>query len=147
MYTAERPAFMGNPLYENDEMITLHHSVPCLKMNGFDSKEMPYRIYSFTGQGFGGKIQIDFAENDGRRVTIGRFDPFGKKLLLKTGEVVKSRFTDYYCSPHYYIEVDDARRYLHNIMNFGHHQVMIFGDYRKAMQETADLLGFEIING
>jgi hypothetical protein len=68
MYTAERPAFMGNPLYENDEMITLHHSVPCLKMNGFDSKEMPYRIYSFTGQGFGGKIQIDFAENDVREI-------------------------------------------------------------------------------
>lgn len=147
MYTAQRPAFMGNPLYENDEMITLHHSVPCLKMNGFESKDMAYSIYSFTGQGFGGKIQIDFAENEGRKVTIGRFDPTGEKLLLKTGDVMKSDYTDFYCSPYYYIQVDDARKYLHNIMNFGHHQVLIFGDYMKQMKEIAALLDFQIVEG
>lgn len=147
MYTAQRPAFMGNPLYENDEVVSLHHSVPCLKMNGFDSPKMNYSIYHFTNQGFGGKLQIDFAQNQGRKVTIGRFDPTGEKLLLKTGDVMKSEYTDFYCSPYYYIQVDDARRYIHNTMNFGHHQVLIFGDYLSEMEAMAELLGFEIVKG
>ncbi|MGD1821731.1 MAG: hypothetical protein ACPKM0_03085 [Pleomorphochaeta sp.] len=147
MYSSKKPAFMGNPLYENDEMITLHHSVPCLKMNGYDKKDLEYSIYSFTGQNFGGKIQIDFAQNESEKVTICRFDPTGKKMLLKTGNVLKSEYTDYYCSPYYYIQVDDARKYIHNIMNFGHHQVLIFGDYTKQLNDVASLLNFEIVNG
>ena len=147
MYTAKRPAFMGNPLYENDEIVTLHHSVPCLKMNGFDKKELDYSIYSFTGQNFGGKIQIDFKQNESEKVTICRFDPSAEKMLLKTGEVLKSEYTDYYCSPYYYIKVDDARKYIHNIMNFGHHQVLIFGDYTKELEDLATLMNFEIIKG
>ncbi len=147
MYSAKRPAFMGNPLYENDEMITLHHSVPCLKMNGFDSQDLDYSIYSFTGQGFGGKIQIDFNQNESEKVTICRFDPSGEKMLLKTGKVIKSKYTDYYCSPYYYIIVDNARKYLHNIMDFGHHQVLIFGDFSNQLREVASLLNFDIVEG
>lgn len=147
MYSAKRPAFMGNPLYENDQMITLHHSVPCLKMNGYDKKDLDYSIYSFTGQGFGGKIQIDFNQNENEKVTICRFDPSGEKMLLKTAKVIKSEYTDYYCSPYYYIIVDDSRKYLHNIMNFGHHQVLIFGNYEKQLKEVASLLKFEIVEG
>jgi hypothetical protein len=138
---------MGNPLYENDEMITLHHSVPCLKMNGFDSQDLDYSIYSFTGQGFGGKIQIDFNQNESEKVTICRFDPSGEKMLLKTGKVIKSKYTDYYCSPYYYIIVDNARKYLHNIMDFGHHQVLIFGDFSNQLREVASLLNFDIVEG
>lgn len=94
-----------------------------------------------------GKIQIDFAQNESEKVTICRFDPTGKKMLLKTGNVLKSEYTDYYCSPYYYIQVDDARKYIHNIMNFGHHQVLIFGDYTKQLNDVASLLNFEIVNG
>ncbi len=147
MYSAQRPAFMGNPLYENDEIVTLHHSVPCLKMNGFTQKDLEYSIYSFTGQGFGGKIQIDFSQNTEEKVTICRFDPSGEKLLLKTGEVLKSEYTETYCSPYYYVKVDDTRKYIHNIMDFGHHQVLIFGDYTKQLYQVAKLLNFKIVQG
>ncbi len=147
MYSAERPAFMGNPLFEDEQTISLHHSVPCLKMNGFDSPDLSYDIYHFTVQGFGGKLQIDFAENEARRVTLCRFDPSGERMLMKTGEVLKSEYTDYYCSPYYYIRMDDARRYIHRIMDFGHHQVLIFGDYRRELRAAAGLMGFEIVEG
>lgn len=147
MYTARRPAFMGNPLYENDEIVTLHHSVPCLKMNGFGTEDLKYSIYAFTGQGFGGKIQIDFAQNKDSKVTLCRFDPSGTKMLMKVGEVLESRYTDFYCSPWYFIKVDDARKYLHHIMDFGHHQVLIFGDFSRQLSQMAELLGITIVEG
>ena len=147
MLTGDRPAFMGNPLYESDEMISIHHSVPCLKMNGYDKPDMDYSIYPFTGQGFGGKIQIDFSQNETTDVTFGRFDPTGKKMVLKTGKVLKSTYTMAYCSPYYFIQVDDSRKFLHTIMDFGHHQALTFGDWRKQIKMLAQLLGFEIVEG
>jgi len=147
MYTASRPAFMGNPLYESDEMISIHHSVPCLKMNGYDKPDMDYSIYPFTGQGFGGKIQIDFSQNETTDVTFGRFDPTGKKMLLKTGKVLKSTYTMAYCSPYYFIQVDDSRKYLHTLMDFGHHQALIFGDWQRSIHKLAKLLDLEIVEG
>lgn len=147
MYTSEKPAFMGNPLYEHDQMISLHHSVPCLQMNGFGSKGLDYKIYSFTGQGFGGKIQIDFAQGSEQEVTLARFDPTGTKMLVKTGRVLSSEYTETYCSPYYFIQMDDARRYLHHVMNFGHHQVLVFGNQTAKLRALSAIMGFEIVDG
>lgn len=145
MYIGKRPAFMGNPLYESDEIVSLHHSVPCLKMNGFESNDMDYSIYPFTGQGFGGKIQIDFAQNDSQEVTFGRFAPSGKRMLIKTGNVLKSEYKETYCSPFYFIQIDDTRKYLHELMNFGHHNALIFGNFRNYMKKLSKLMDFEIV--
>ncbi|QQO09498.1 hypothetical protein [Breznakiella homolactica] len=145
MYTSLKPAFMGNPLYETDEVITLHHSVPCLQMNGFDAQKLDYKIYPFTGQGFGGKIQIDFAQNREEEVTLARFDPTGTKMLVKTGKVLSSEYKMTYCSPYYFIEMDRARDFLHAVMDFGHHQVLVFGDQRKKLRALSRIMGFEIV--
>lgn len=147
MYTAMRPAFMGNPLFETDEIVSLHHSVPCLRMNGFETEKLKYSIYAFTGQGFGGKIQVDFAQNLSKKVTICRFDPTGTKMLMKVGEVIESKYTDYYCSPYYFVMVDDARKYLHSIMDFGHHQVLIFGDFSNQLKKMANLYQITVVEG
>ncbi len=144
-YTGARPAFMGNPLYESDEMISIHHSVPGLKMNGYDKPDMDYSIYPFTGQGFGGKIQIDFSQNETTDVTFGRFDPTGKKMLLSTGKVLKSKYTMAYCSPYYFIQVADSRRFLHTMMDFGHHQALTFGNWKDTIQKLSRLMGFEVV--
>ena len=34
-YAANRPAFMGNPNHETDELLRIHHAVPALCMNGY----------------------------------------------------------------------------------------------------------------
>lgn len=147
MYTSEKPAFMGNPLYETDEMLSIHHSVPCLKMNGFDEPDLDYSIYSFTGQGFGGKIQIDFAQNAEDEVTLARFDPSGTRMLIKTGKVLRTEYKDTYCSPYYFIQMDDVRGYLHKMMDFGHHQALVFGNQLSAMRKLAPMMGFALIEG
>ncbi|MBR1914747.1 MAG: hypothetical protein IJ827_07995, partial [Lachnospiraceae bacterium] len=146
-YTANRPCFMGNPNHETDEMLRIHHAVPALQMNGYGTKPLNYKLWAFTGQGFGGKLQVDFTENEQDKVTLGRFNPAGDTICLKTGEVIRTEYDDVYCSPYYYIQMDDARTYMHNLAGFGHHQVLIFGDYVKEIKELSRYMHFNILEG
>ena len=90
---------------------------------------------------------MDFAQNLSKKVTICRFDPTGTKMLMKVGEVIESKYTDYYCSPYYFVMVDDARKYLHSIMDFGHHQVLIFGDFSNQLKKMANLYQITVVEG
>ncbi|MCD8210833.1 MAG: hypothetical protein LUC37_04730, partial [Prevotella sp.] len=146
-YAAYRPAFMGNPNHETDELLRIHHAVPALCMNGYGTKPLKYKLWAFTGQGFGGKLQIDFVENTSDYVTLGRFNPQADTICLKVGKVLRSEFVDVYCSPYYYIEMDDARRYMHNLAGFGHHQVLIFGDYLKMLKDLSEVMHFNVLEG
>ena len=146
-YSANRPAFMGNPNHETDELLRIHHAVPALCMNGYGTKPLQYKLWAFTGQGFGGKLQVDFTENNDDYVTLGRFNPSGDTMCVKVGEVIRSEFDDVYCSPYYYIKMDDARTYMHNLAGFGHHQVLIFGDHMKQLRMIAKVMGFNILEG
>jgi len=146
-HAAYRPAFMGNPNMETDEMIRIHHAVPALKMNGYGKKPLNYKLWAFTGQGFGGKLQVDFTENEDRYVTLGRFNPLADTMCVKVGEVLKSEFVEVYCSPYYYIKMDDARRFMHNLAGFGHHQVLVFGDWMKTLKLIARVMKFNVLEG
>ncbi len=146
-YSANRPAFMGNPNHETDELLRIHHAVPALCMNGYGTKPLQYKLWAFTGQGFGGKLQVDFTENNDDHVTLARFNPAGDTMCVKVGEVIRSEYADVYCSPYYYIKMDDARTYMHNLAGFGHHQVLIFGDHMKQLKKIAKVMGFNILEG
>lgn len=146
-YAANRPAFMGNPSHETDELLKIHHAVPALCMNGYGTTPLNYKLWAFTGQGFGGKLQVDFTENKSNKVTLARFNPAGDTMCVKIGEVIRSEYEELYCSPYYYIKMDDARTYMHNLAGFGHHQVLIFGDYEKELKEIAKIMKFNILEG
>ncbi|MFQ9510750.1 MAG: hypothetical protein ACLRZ7_07565 [Lachnospiraceae bacterium] len=146
-YAAKRPAFMGNPSFEGEELLKIHHAVPALCMNGYGTKPLEYKLWAFTGQGFGGKLQVDFTENKEDAVTLARFNPMGDTMCLKTGEVLRSEFAETYCSPYYFIKMDDARTFMHNLASFGHHQVLIFGDYEKQLKQLSKIMGFNILEG
>jgi len=146
-YAANRPAFMGNPNMESEEMIRIHHAVPALCMNGYGTKPLKYKLWAFTGQGFGGKLQVDFKENDSKYITLGRFNPMADTMCVKVGEVLKSEFEEVYCSPYYYIQMDDARRFMHNLAGFGHHQVLIFGDWMKMLKDISEVMHFKVLEG
>ncbi|WP_130838386.1 hypothetical protein [Lachnoclostridium sp. Marseille-P6806] len=146
-YMANRPCFMGNPNHETDELLRIHHAVPPLCMNGYGTKPLDYKLWAFTGQGFGGKLQVDFAQNDNDYVTLGRFNPAGDTMCVKVGRVLRSEYDEVYCSPYYYIGMDDARTYMHRLAGFGHHQVLIFGDWLQELREVSELMGFRILEG
>ncbi|MCR5717332.1 MAG: hypothetical protein K6G23_10830 [Lachnospiraceae bacterium] len=146
-YLGNRPAFMGNPSHETDELLKIHHAVPALCMNGYGTRKMNYKLWAFTGQGFGGKLQVDFTENDSDYITLGRFNPAGDTMVLGKGKVLRSEYDEVYCSPYYYIQMEDARHYMHSLASFGHHQVLIFGDYTKKIKELAEIMHFNIVEG
>ena len=142
---AMRPAFMGNPNMETDDLLRIHHAVPALCMNGYGKKPLRYKLWAFTGQGFGGKLQVDFTENEEQYITLGRFNPMADTISVKRGEVLRSEFDEVYCSPYYYIKMDDARGFMHQLAGFGHHQVLIFGDYTRMLQKIGQVMGFKVM--
>ena len=146
-YAARRPAFMGNPNHETDELLRIHHAVPALCMNGYGTKPLEYKLWAFTGQGFGGKLQVDFTENEEDHVTLARFNPAGDTVCVKVGQVLRSEYDEVYCSPYYYIQMDDARRYMHHLAGFGHHQVLVFGDYMQELKDLAEIMNFKVLEG
>ena len=146
-YAARRPAFMGNPNHETDELLRIHHAVPALCMNGYGTKPLEYKLWAFTGQGFGGKLQVDFTENEQDHVTLARFNPAGDTICVKVGQVLRSEYDEVYCSPYYYIQMDDARRYMHHLAGFGHHQVLVFGDYMQELKDLAEIMNFKVLEG
>ena len=40
-----------------------------------------------------------------------------------------------------------AREYMHNLAGFGHHQVLIFGDYTKLIKKIAKVMNFNVLEG
>ncbi len=144
---AKRPAFMGNPSFEGEQILKIHHAVPALHMNGYGSEPLKYKLWAFTGQGFGGKLQVDFAENKSDYVTLARFNPLGDTVCVKVGRVIRSEFDEIYCSPNYFIEMDDARAFMHHLAGFGHHQVLVFGDWMKEMKMLGELMNFKVVEG
>ena len=142
---AMRPAFMGNPNMETDDLLRIHHAVPALCMNGYGKKPLRYKLWAFTGQGFGGKLQVDFTENEEQYITLGRFNPMADTISVKRGEVLRSEFDEVYCSPYYYIKIDDARGFMHQLAGFGHHQVLIFGDYTRMLHQLGRVMGFKVM--
>jgi L-fucose isomerase-like protein len=144
MYMGSRPAFMGNPHFEDENLLSLHHSVPSLNMCGYGTKHLPYELWAFTGQGFGAKMQIDLSDVDDKIVTLARFNPYGDTMSVKTGEIVKSEFIETYCSPYYSIRMDNARAFMHRLADFGHHQVMVLGDWTKKLDLISSLMHFSL---
>ena len=140
---AMRPAFMGN--METDDLLRIHHAVPALCMNGYGSKPLKYKLWAFTGQGFGGKLQVDFTENEEQYITLGRFNPMADTMSVKRGEVLRSEFDAVYCSPYYYIKMNDARGFMHQLAGFGHHQVLVFGDHTKMLHQISEVMGFKVM--
>ena len=60
-------------------------------------------------------------------------------MCIKKGKVIRSEYAETYCSPYYYIQMDDAREFMHNLAGFGHHQVLIFGDYTRLIKKLQRL--------
>ena len=92
-------------------------------------------------------IKLDFTQNEDDYITLGRFNPAGDTMCIKKGKVIRSEYAETYCSPYYYIQMDDAREFMHNLAGFGHHQVLIFGDYTRLIKKIAKVMDFNILEG
>ena len=147
MYLSNKAAFMGNPEIDTEQnLIKIHHDVPGLKMKGLSEPGLPYSIVSFTNTGFGGTIRYDFSLDIGQPVTMCRFDPTAKKLLLKKGTIAGCFNKDKIgCSLGVSIKIDNALDFFHKSSEFGHHLAMVYGDYADEVLMLEQVMDIEVV--
>ena len=170
MYLSKQSAYMGNPTLIpkgtktarelgiaesiaapdaviDEDLLEIYHAVPARFMEGFNQEPMPYTLGHFTHQGFGTKVQIDLSKGKTRTVTIGRFDRSGKKMIVTRGEIVGCAFRETFCSPMVYFRIPGGVRDYRLALaegSYGHHQVVVYGDYVKDVQRLGKMVGFEV---
>ncbi|RJS85468.1 hypothetical protein CW706_01310 [Candidatus Bathyarchaeota archaeon] len=148
MYLSKKSAYMGNSylISKEDNLIAVHHDVPGLKMKGLKESSLPYEIRNFTVKGWGATIRYDFSNDKGETVTLARFNPTATKMLVAKGEIAGcGGFDEIGCSLRAEIKVSDAVKLFHKEREFGHHLVMVYGDYTEKLKALGEILGFEVV--
>ncbi len=127
--------------------ILFGHDVPGLKMLGYDKPDLPYEIRNFVcaNPGWGAQLKIDFTKIKEKTVTIGRFDPLAKKIVVTRGEVIGMRgFDNFGCSTRVILDMKDPQGYLRKASDYGHHYVMVYGDHIADLKNLAEILQIEL---
>jgi hypothetical protein len=147
MYISQKPAYMGNPDFDlANNILRLHHSDSPTKMSGLDQPHDYYEIKSFTAAGFGASLRYDYESKKGQEVTLSRFDPTGKKILVIPGEISGGGGMDgLNCSQYVNFKVRDCKETMRKMQDIGHHLAVVFGDYTDQIRDLAELMDFEVV--
>ena len=146
-YLGKRSVYMGNPVFDaKNDILSIFHDVPGLKMKGFDSPSLPYELRNFTVAGWGVTFRYDFSRDKGQVVTIARANPGQTKILLTRGEIQEGfGFDRISCSLGVRIKVRDTLKFFRNAADYGGHLVMAFGDYIELMEDLSRMMNFELL--
>lgn len=151
-YLADRPAYMGN-LVEADpqtNLVSISHGCSPTRMWGRDKPAKPYKLVhshsappfsrDLTG-GSGVTSYVDYGDV-GQAVTIARLGADVASIFLAGGEIVECK--DTICDrTTLTVRVKDARNYVQQTT--GNHQVLIYGDFTREMNQLAGRLGLEVL--
>lgn len=174
MSASNRSSFMGNPLAIAKDRIFLYHSVPGLKMAGYDKPDLPYHLRHFVKSGWGAKVMVDFAQLEEKTVTLARLDSTATRIYLGKGEIVdctgfrkgvpterleKAKVAPSVirwlkemdesdligCTLAAHIQVPDAPGSMQKLSGFGSHLSMVYGDWTQEVRDLADMMGLEVV--
>ena len=158
MSVSKKSSFMGNPWASADmynymtvskDRFVINHSVPGIKMAGYNKPDSPYHLRHFVESGWGTKAMVDFMQFEEKTVTLARINPLATKIYLAKGEVVDCTGFNtgnlIGCSLAVHIKVSDTRKTLHKLDEFGSHLSMVYGDYTREIRELADMMDMEVV--
>jgi hypothetical protein len=145
-YLGKRSVYMGNPVFDaRNNILTIFHDVPGLKMKGFDSAPLPYELRNFTVGGWGVTFRYDFNKDKGQVVTIARANPGQTKILITKGEILDGfGFDKIGCTLGVRMRVPNTLELFRNAADYGGHLVMAYGDYGEAMEDLSGVMGFGV---
>ena len=130
--------------------MAVNHSVPGIKMNGFDKPGLPYQLSHFVDSGWGTKAIVDFMKNDIKDITVARMDPKGKGILVLKGVLVDSKGWDdetIGCHDIAYMVGKDsgtAREFVRNQADYGNHLPWVYGDYSDQLMKLGKMLNIDV---
>jgi hypothetical protein len=145
-----KSSHMGNMFSGKGNTVVINHSVPGIRMNGFDRPPLPYKLGRFVQSGWGAKVVVDFMQNNEKTVTVARMHPSGDKLLVMRGVLVGSEGWEkdnLGCSVTAIIkptESGQGDRFIRRQTEYGNHLSWVYGDYASQLEELAGLLGIAI---
>jgi L-fucose isomerase-like protein len=147
MYVTNKPAYMGNPNFDlKNNIITLNHSDSPTKMTGFGQPDGYYEIKSFADAGFGVNLRYDYEAHKGQVVTLSRFDPSAKKMLVIPGEISGGGGMEGIgCSQEVSIRVKDSREAMREMQVYGHHLSLVYGDCTEQIRDLGELMDFGVV--
>ena len=123
----------------------LNHSVPGLKMNGLEAPRLPYSLRRFGVVDWGTAIYVDMMKLGEKVMTVARFDPLVRRLLVTRGELVRSFPVENGCSQMIHIQVPDAAGFVRRAhTDYGGHLTAVSGDYIQRLQDLCEMLGVEL---
>lgn len=149
MSVAKKSSHLGNMFLRKPNTLVINHSVPGIKMNGFDEPGLPYELGRFVESGWGTKAVVDFMNNTEKRVTVARMNPTATKVLLLKGTLIGSSgwgedklgcSVEAHIKP---IESGDSEVFVRKQKDYGNHLIWTYGDYVEDMVQLCDMLGLE----
>ena len=146
-YLGRRSVYMGNPVFDaKNNILTIFHDVPGLRMKGFGAAPSPYELRNFTVGGWGVTFRYDFSADKGQVVTIARANPGQTKILVSKGEIVDGFGVDKIsCSLGVRIKHEDILSLFRHAADYGGHLVMAYGDYISQMEDLSRVAGFDLV--
>jgi len=152
MLLSNKSPHIGNMFYQTDGkgVLTINHSVPGIKMNGFDKPGLPYQLAHFVESGWGTKAVVDFMNNDTRDVTVARMNPAGTGVLVLKGTLVGSKgwgedkLGCYVSAMIVGKDSGTAEEFVRKQTDYGNHLPWVYGDYSALLEKLGDMTGINV---
>ena len=148
MYLSGKSPHMGNCslVSKAQNVVRVGHDVPGLKMKGLDQPDLPYAIRPFTTGGWGATLRYDFSRDLGEPVTLARFDPAARKLLVAPGQIAGGDGYDQIgCSLGVHVSLKDVVDFFDKQQDFGHHMAMVYGDYTEDLRRLGRMMDIQVV--
>ena len=149
MSVAGKSCHQGNGSPKGPGELSINHSAPSLRMNGFDQPDLPFQLGRFTSQAWGTKLVVDFMNNHEKTITAARINPLANKLLVLRGRLTGSSGWGrdlIGCSVEAVIRPPEGRadEYLHRRADYGSHLQWVYGDYTRQLKTLCQMLKIEV---
>ena len=153
MSLSNKSPHFGNMFYEVKAkgVMTINHSVPGIKMNGYDKPGLPYQLGHFVESGWGSKAIVDFMQNDEKDITVVRMNPTATGLLVLKGKLIGSNGWGedlLGCNVSAFIvgkESGTAEEFVRKQADYGNHLCWVYGDYSDQLKELGSLIGVDVV--
>ena len=149
MSVSKKSSHMGNADPRKAEnTFQINHSVPGIKMNGYDKPDLPYQLGYFVESGWGTKAVVNFMDNNEKIVTVARVHPSAKKILVLKGELVGAMGwgdkNTLGCSVAAVIKSSNGEKFIERRSDYGNHLPWVYGDYSEEMKNLGEMLNMEV---
>jgi len=153
MLLSNKSPHLGNMFYQTNGkgVLTVNHSVPGIKMNGFDKPGLPYQLGHFVESGWGSKAIVDFMNNETMDVTVARMNPQGTGILVLKGMLVSSQgWGEDVAGCHDIANIvgkdsGSAEEFVRKQADYGNHLPWVYGDYSDQLKQLGKLTGIDVV--